>query len=199
MKDWCYVDIPGWSDYQEGLQKFITKNVQHKQTVYNFISQAEFKLNCAELTQLIETYFEVELERIIVFNITKEKLDQYLGDKSIHIDSGSQAVRLNWPVLNPHSVVTKYFKITDNTYQPKRQVLNPPFGDYIEIYDLSACEETSSVCIDRPTIFSVNKTAHSAFAADPSAGEQWPRIICSFNFKDDTNLVKYLQKDPDNH
>lgn len=189
MKDWCYIDIPDWCLVQPALQKFIVESVKDSTKVFNHIELTEFNQNCAEATILIESYFESRIERISVFKMTQESI-KHLGAKLIHIDSGfhGRIARLNWPVLNPGSVVTKYFKITDAGYQPARQFLKTSFGDYVDVYAADVCKEISQVCIDRPTAFSVTTTPHGMFAA----GDQWPRLMCSFNFVDDTKLIKYL-------
>jgi hypothetical protein len=193
MKDWCYIDIPGWQLVQPALQKFIVKSVEDRSKMYSYISADELEQNCAEVSTLIESYFDVKIERVIVFKMTQESIGQ-LGYKSIHVDSGPRMVRLNWPILNPESVITKYFKITDPAAQPTRHLINPPYKDYFNLYKSDICQEVSSVCINQPTIFAVGQTPHSMFAA----GNQWPRIICSFNFVDDTNLIKYLEKKSEN-
>jgi hypothetical protein len=189
MKNWCYVNIPDWKNYQPNLQKFIINSVADTEELYNYISIDKLNQHCAEIVTLIESYFDAQLERVIVFKMTQESIAR-LGNKLIHIDSGPRNARLNWPVLNPNSIVTKYFRITDPEYQPVRHILNPPFSDYTEVCDSAYCEEIDSVCVDQPTIFTVNKTPHGMFAA----GDQWPRLICSFNFVDDANLVKYLEE-----
>jgi hypothetical protein len=193
MKDWCYVDIPGWQDSQPALQELVTACVADTNEIYNYVDLAQVKAKCSQTVSLIENYFDATLERVVVFKMTAESMHT-LGDKFIHIDSGPRSVRLNWPILNPASVETKYFKITDADYRPRRHYINPPFKDYIDICDAACCEEVDSVCVDRPTIFTVSQTPHGMYAA----GDQWPRIMCSFNFVDDTNLVKYLEKNAGN-
>lgn len=186
MKDWCYIDIPDWQLVQPALQKFVTESVKNSSEIYNYIDLARFRHNCPEITTLIESYFDSQIERIVVFKMTQESM-QRLGHKFIHIDSGLKTARLNWPILNPNSIVTKYFKIVDPEYCPSRHFINPPFKDYIDICDPAVCEEISSVYVNQPTVFNV-KTPHGMF----QSGNDWPRIIASFNFVDDSNLVKYL-------
>jgi hypothetical protein len=188
MKNWCYADIPDWKKYQSDLQKFIIDSVADTEEIYNYADLEKFKQHCNEVIQLIELYFDSKIERVIVFKMTQLSMNN-LGNKFIHIDSGPRSARLNWPILNPQSVVTKYFKITDPDYQPARHFINPPFKDYIDICDAACCEEVDSVCVDQPTIFTVDQTPHGMY----TAGDQWPRIMCSFNFNDDTNLIKYLE------
>jgi hypothetical protein len=189
MKNWCYADIPNWENYQTALQKFILASVENTEEVYNYIDLDLFKFNCSNIVEMFKIHYGAELERVMVFKMTKKSIDR-LGDNFIHIDSGMRSVRLNWPILNPTSVVTKYFEITDPVYQPRRHYINPPFKDYIDICSVDVCREVDSVCVDQPTIFTVTQTPHGMYAA----GDQWPRIMCSFNFVDDTNLMKYLEK-----
>jgi len=188
MKNWCYADIPDWGKYQPNLRKFILHSVANTEKIYNYVDLDLFKSNCIDIVELFKNHYGSDLERVIVFKMTKESISQ-LGDKFIHIDSGLRTARLNWPILNPQCVVTKYFKITDPDYQPARHFINPPFKDYIDICDAACCEEVDNVCVDRPIIFTVNSTPHGMY----TAGDQWPRIMCSFNFNDDTNLIKYLE------
>jgi hypothetical protein len=189
MKNWCYVDIPDWKKYQPGLEKFILDSVANTDAVYTYLSPDLVESNCGDLAELLKTHYGSEIERVIVMKMTKESIGR-LGSKFIHVDSGPRTARLNWPIKNPSSVITKYFKITNPEYQPVRHLSNPPYKAYIDLYDAAHCEEIDSVCIDRPTIFTVTQTPHGMF----SAGDQWPRIMCSFNFADDANLVKYLEE-----
>ena len=189
MKNWCYADIPDWKKYQPGLEKFILDSVANTEEVYSYIDQDQFESNCGDIVELCKTHYGSVIERVIVFKMTKESIDT-LGNKFIHIDSGPRTARLNWPIKNPSSVITKYFKLTNPEYQPYRHYFNPPFKDYIDVCNAAHCEEIDSFCIDRPTIFRVTQTPHGMFVA----GDQWPRIMCSFNFADDTNLVKYLEE-----
>ena len=192
MKNWCYADIPDWEKYQSELQKFILHSVSGTEKIYNYVDLDLFTSNCSNIVELFKNHYGSDIERVAVFKMTKESISQ-LGDKFIHIDSGMQTSRLNWPILNPKSVVTKYFKITDPDYQPARRYINPPFKDHIDIYDANYCVEVDSVCVNQPTVFNV-VNPHSMYAAD----DQWPRIMCSFNFKDDTNLIKYLEDSAEN-
>jgi hypothetical protein len=193
MKNWCYADIPVWKNYQPDLQKFILDSVANTEEVYNYIDLDLFKSHCSNIVEMFKNHYGVELERVIVFKMTKKSID-LLGDNFIHIDCGPRSTRLNWPILNPTSVITKYFEIVDPAYQPKRYYINPPLKNYIDICSADRCQEIDSVCVDQPTIFTVNRTPHGMYAA----GDQWPRIMCSFNFIDDTNLVKYLEKNAEN-
>jgi hypothetical protein len=194
MNTSTHIDIPGWQSVQPGFKKFILSQVEHSQQVYNFIVFDKFQQACPDVVNLIESYFDVKINRVIVFKMTEDGVKQKLGNKLIHTDSGHSTVRLNWPVLNPDSVVTKHFRITDSSAVPKRYYQESNFKNYIDIYDPAVCEEISSICVNQPTIFTVNQIPHGMFAA----GDKWPRIMCSFNFVDDSNLIKYLQKPPEN-
>ena len=109
-----------------------------------------------------------------------------------HSKIGNQHARLNWPILNPNSVITKYFDIVSDTLAPTRHMINPPYRDYIDVYPLAVCQEVDQVCIDEPTIFSVAQP-HGMFVN----GDQWPRIIVSFNFHSNV-LGEILQKHTEN-
>ena len=189
MKNWRYVNIPDWKKYQPGLEKFILDSVANTEDIYTYLSPDLVQSNCGDLVELLKTHYGSGIERVIVMKMTKESIGR-LGSKFIHVDSGPRTVRLNWPIKNPSSVITKYFKITNPEYQPVRYLSNPPYKAYIDLYDAAYCEEIDSLCIDRPTIFKVTQTPHGMFVA----GDQWPRIMCSFNFVDDTNLIKYLEE-----
>jgi hypothetical protein len=92
-------------------------------------------------------------------------------------------------VLNPASVITRTFETADQNYQPARHLINPPYKDYIDIYDPAHCTEIDSVCFDQPTVFNVLKP-HGMFIN----GDAWPRVMCSFNFYDPGVLAKYLEE-----
>jgi hypothetical protein len=191
MKNWCRINIPGWQDHQTQLKKCVLSKVGNSSQVYNYISIEDFRSECAALAHLLETQLG-KLERLAIFKMDHESMKR-LKDNAIHIDSGLQTARLNWPILNPNSVVTKYFKITDPDYQPTRYFFNPPYKDYIDIYDSAHCKEVDSVCIDQPTVFNVFKP-HSMFVN----GDVWPRVMASFNFLDPAVLAKYLEDSAEN-
>ena len=191
MKNWCYIDIPGWQDHQAQFQKFVLDRVGHSDQVYNYISAEDFRQSCRGLAALLESQIGI-LERLMIFKMTRDKMTTRLESNLIHVDSGEQTARLNWPVLNPASVITRTFEIKDKNYQPDRHVIDPPFKSYIDIYDPLFCKEIDSVCFDRPTVFNVFKP-HGMF----TNGNVWPRVMCSFNFKDNAALAKYLEEDPE--
>jgi hypothetical protein len=188
MKHWSYPKIPNWTDYQQQFQTFILEQTQNNVHPYQYVSVATFEKCLPEFKDFLENHFESEIERIMVFTMTQNTMNSMFGDKFIHIDSGEKTARLNWPILNPLSVVTKYFDIVDPTAEPKRLYINPPQKDYIDIYDSSACKETESFCVDQPTVFTVNQQAHGMFIN----GDTWPRVIASINFFDESGLLKYL-------
>ena len=190
MKNWCYIDIPTWQDYQAQFQKFVLDQVGHSSQVYNYISAEDFKQGCPDLAHLLETQLG-ELERLIIFKMDQNSM-QKLNDCFIHVDSGIHPARLNWPVLNPTSVITRTFEIISPNYRPTKHIINPPYKDYIEIYDPAHCKEIDSVCFDQPTVFNVFKP-HSMFVN----GDAWPRVMASFNFRDPAVLAKYLEEDPE--
>jgi hypothetical protein len=125
----------------------------------------------------------------MIFKMDQLKMQTVLGPRFIHRDSGIQPGRLNWPVLNPASVITRTFETADQNYQPARHLINPPYKDYIDIYDPAHCTEIDSVCFDQPTVFNVLKP-HGMFIN----GDAWPRVMCSFNFYDPGVLAKYLEE-----
>lgn len=192
-KYWQRADLSGWQDHQHNFVSFITDQVKDRTTVYNYVSNAAFEQACPDLVALLETTYG-KIERVIVFKMTQEQMQQRLGNQSIHVDSnfGQQDARLNWPILNPASVMTKYFEIVNHQPAPHRHLINPPRPDYIDVYDPSVCQEVDRVCIDEPTIFSVVHP-HSMFIN----GDQWPRIMASINFHSNV-LGEILQKHAEN-
>ena len=187
MKNWCHIDIPGWQSHQPQFQQFVLSQVGHSDKVYNYILVEDFKKSCPDLADLLETQIGT-IERLIVFKIDQHKM-QKLGPQFIHVDSGAQTGRLNWPILNPSSVVTRTFEPRSQTYCPTRHLVNPPYAAYIDIYDPSQCTEIDAVCFDQPTVFNVLKP-HSMFVN----GTAWPRVMASFNFHNPAALAKYLEE-----
>lgn len=187
MKNWCRLDIPGWQDHQTQFQEFVLGRVGDSDQLYNFIPAEDFKKDCSELAQLLETHIGT-IQRLMIFKMDQHTM-QKLGLRFIHTDSGIQPGRLNWPVLNPSSVVTRTFEPISQDYCPTRHIFNPPFKDYIDIYNPDYCTEIDSVCFDQPTVFNVLKP-HSMFVN----GDAWPRVMCSFNFHDPAALAKYLEE-----
>lgn len=187
MKNWCRLDIPGWQDHQTQFQEFVLGCVGKSNQLYNYISAENFKKSCPNLAQLLEIQIGT-IERLMIFKMDQHQM-QKLGPRFIHVDSGCQPGRLNWPVLNPSSVITRTFEPIDLNYQPTRHFINPPYKDYIDIYDPAHCTEIDAVCFDQPTVFNVLKP-HSMFVN----GDAWPRVMCSFNFHDPNVLKKYLEE-----
>ena len=112
MKNWCYADIPDWKKYQPDLEKVILDSVANTENVYTSVSPVLVESNCGKLADLLKTHYGSGIERVIVMKMTKESIGK-LGNKFIHIDSGPRVARLNWPIKNPNSVISKYFKITN--------------------------------------------------------------------------------------
>jgi hypothetical protein len=188
MKYWNYVEVPNWTNYQSVFESFILEQLNGSVRPYNFVSVEKLEQRLPEFKNLLEAQFDSTLERIMVFVMTEQSMTNMFGDKFVHIDSGEQKARLNWPILNSRSVVTKYFDIIDPTYQPKRIYINPPYKDFVDVYDAHVCKEVSSVCVDRPTVFTVTEKAHGMYINE----NHWPRVMASINFFDDTKLLKYL-------
>lgn len=192
MKNWCYADIPDWQNFQLKFEHFALSVVEGSTHMYHRVSKELLSEKCHELTDMLTSKFG-QIERIIIFKMTDADMNNNLGDKFIHVDGGTQTARLNWPILNPSSVISKYFQTVDTNYTPQRQFITPPFNTYIDIYDATQCKEVDSVCVDRPVVFNVLKP-HGMFAN----GNAWPRIMASINFQDNSVLEKYLQKDDEN-
>lgn len=187
MKNWCRIDIPGWQDCQTQFQQFVLDRVGNSDKLYNYISAEDFKKSCPDLALLLETHVGT-IQRLMIFKMDQHAM-QKLGLQFIHQDRGIQPGRLNWPVLNPDSVITRTFEPTSPDYQPTRHMFNPPFKDYIDIYHPAHCTEIDSVCFDQPTVFNVFKP-HGMFVN----GTAWPRVMASFNFDDPDVLAKYLEE-----
>lgn len=188
MKNWCHIDMPDWQHHQAQFQQFVLDRVCRSHQVYNYITATDFRQACPEMAQQLETKIGA-LERLIIFKMDQQQLQTELGARLIHADSGPRVGRLNWPVLNPASVVTRIFEPLRQDYLPKRHFVNPPYKDYVDIYNAAECREIDSVCVDRPTVFNVFKP-HGMFVG----GNEWPRVMCSFNFVDHGVLAKYLEE-----
>jgi hypothetical protein len=192
MKNWCHVEVPEYDEYQPNFQKFVLNQVESSNKIYNYIPLQEFEQQCPDLYCTITQFFG-ELHSLAAFVTLRKDVFEVLGYNAIHVDSGQQTARLNWPILNPTSQITKYFELLDPQHVPRRRFHSPPFKDYIDIYDSTVLKEIDSVCIDRPTVFCVLKP-HGMF---PGPGDTWPRIMASFNFKEDV-LKKYLEDSTEN-
>lgn len=192
MKNWCYADIPNWQTYQPAFENFVLSRIENSAEMYNHVSKELLNQHCPALTEMLTSNFG-QIERVIIFKMTESDLANKLENNFIHVDSGIQTARLNWPILNPNSVITKYFHVANIGYTPRRHYINPPYKDYIDIYDAAHCQEVDLVCVDRPVVFNVFKP-HGMFAN----GNAWPRIMASINFQDNAVLEKYLQKDDEN-
>ena len=187
MKNWYYIDIPGWQDHQAQFQQFVLERTAQVETVYNFIKAEDFVQHNPVLADLLQSTFGT-IERLIIFKMTHAQIEK-LGHNTIHKDSnpGNQQVRLNWPVLNPESVITKFFSV--DVTNGHKHLINPPFNDHVVLYDPASSKEIDQVCIDRPVVFNILQP-HSMFVN----GDAWPRVMASFNFDDSCVLAKYLEE-----
>ena len=192
MKNWCYINIPNWQDHQAQFQQFVLERTAHTESVYNFIEADDFVQHNPLLANILQSKFGT-IERLMIFKMTHAQIKK-LGHNAIHKDSnpGNQQVRLNWPVLNPKSVITKFFSV--DAARGRKHLINPPFNDHIVLYDPASSEEIDQVCIDQPVAFNILQP-HSMF----EHGTAWPRIMCSFNFDDSGVLEKYLEITAQNH
>lgn len=179
--------MPDWQQHQTRFQEFVLGRVSNVNQLYNFIPAEDFVQACPDLARSLEVEIGA-IERLMIFKMDQLTM-QKLGPQFIHRDSGVKHGRLNWPVLNPASVITRTFETIDHAYQPTRHFINPPYKDYIDIYDPAYCREIDSVCFDQPTVFNVLKP-HGMFAN----GDAWPRVMASFNFHDPAVLAKYLDE-----
>jgi hypothetical protein len=192
MKNWCYVEVPGYDEYQPNFQKFVLSQVESSDRLYNYIPLLKFKQHCPDLYRTITDVFG-EIHNLAVFKTTRKQMSESLQYNSIHSDSGEKTARLNWPILNPASQITKHFEILDPQFVPRKYIHTPPWPEYSNMYDPTVVKEIDSVCIDRPTVFHVLRP-HGMF---PGPGDTWPRVMASFNFKGD-DLKKYLEDSTEN-
>jgi hypothetical protein len=186
MKNWVYINIPNWQQYQQDLQRYSLKLINNNHCVIqNSVDLKDFANECTNFFKyIIKTFGMITYASMFVMHEQTTKVA--LSENCVHSDSGNQ-FRLNCPILNPTSIVTKYFTVTDPTYQPHRIYHVPPKNGHVEIYDIAKCQEIDQVCVDAPIIFNA-RTPHGLFIN----GNQWPRIMISFNFRDESMLKEYF-------
>lgn len=189
MKNWCYANIENWYEYQLELQLYaneVTRDMD-PDDVYFYVQQDKFFTACPELRNLIETYYG-KINRTTLFVVNSDQVMRKIGNNYIHIDGDKPHARLNWPVLNPESIVTRFFKAEDGYLGEKKRFReDAPSTIYSINYDASRCTQVDEVCINQPVIFNV-KQPHGLFRAPGPL----PRIMISFNFYDDSPLRSLL-------
>lgn len=105
-------------------------------------------------------------------------------NRNIHIDSSPHPCRLQWPLINPHSVETVWYEA-----DPNDKIINIlPNGVVYVSYLSQDCKEIARTCITGPTIIRVEEPhAVDRTTDDPS---KFPRAAFSFAF--DETLEDFL-------
>jgi hypothetical protein len=154
-------------DYVDSIQDSIT-------TSYQKVDLLKFKEHNSKLCGFLESMAQSDLERVIVLTVNEQF--KFLP----HKDEGPRVCRINWPVLNSDSAYTVFYKTNAGA--------TPYKYEGIDMYHKHDLQVSDTFVLTRPTLMHVN-TIHSVETIE---GKSLPRIIVSFNFRDDSILQKLL-------
>ena len=173
MKNYLELDFE-YAQHHQVLCNYVDSIQDSITTSYQKVDLLGFRENNLKLCEVLENMAQSELERVIVLTVN-EKF-KFLP----HKDEGPRVCRINWPVLNSDSACTVFYKTNTGA--------TPYKYEGIDMYHKHDLQVSDTFILTKPTLMHVN-TIHSV---EPIEGKSLPRIIVSFNFRDDSVLQQLL-------
>jgi hypothetical protein len=140
---------------------------ENVQVFWKFSNDHEFFERCPTVVQ---SFSQLGLTVQNAFLITV--YDASLTD--IHVDYGSNPVRINWPLCNTNSVITRWY----NTASEGKLWEDNPNGAPYTMFDPEDCTVAAECMLDQPTAIRVD-VPHNTNVVP---GQPLPRVAYSFNF-----------------
>lgn len=181
MKYFQEIEFPNFDQSHKELVEYFYNVHPDITKVVNFFSFPSFEKFVSTCPTVCAGFKEMGLHLKGVFMIT------VLPDtnSNIHIDGSPHPCRLQWPILNSHSVETLWYNI-DSSYQIREML--PNGVEYIS-YKAGDYVPAARKNITGPTVIRVEEPhAVRRLSADQS---DYPRIAFSFAF--DENLEDFLE------
>lgn len=180
MKYFRPINFPNFEKCDKEIQDYFNYLYPDKSQVKNFFNFPPIDLFTKMCPTVLKGFEELGLHFKGIFMIGVV----HNTNRNIHIDSSPHPCRLQWPLINPHSVETVWYEA-----DPNDKIINIlPNGVVYVSYLSQDCKEIARTCITGPTIIRVEEPhAVDRTTDDPS---KFPRAAFSFAF--DETLEDFL-------
>ena len=180
MKYFQEIDFPNFEQSNNEIQAYFNYLYPDKSSVRNFFSfppKDVFIKMCPTVLKGFDQ-FGLHFKGIFMIGVVHDT------NKNIHIDNSPHPCRLQWPLINTHSVETVWYKA-----DPKDKITEIlPNGVPYVSYRSQDCKEIARTCIVGPTVIRVEEPhAVERKSNDPA---DFPRAAFSFAFVE--TLEKFL-------
>lgn len=173
MKYFQEIDFPNFEQSNNEIQAYFNYLYPDKSSVRNFFSfppKDVFIKMCPTVLKGFDQ-FGLHFKGIFLIGVVHDT------NRNIHIDNSPHPCRLQWPLINTHSVETVWYKA-----DPKDKITEIlPNGVPYVSYRLQDCKEIARTCIVGPTVIRVEEPhAVDRKSSDPA---NFPRAAFSFAFE----------------
>lgn len=181
MRNYLELDFDH-KQYHDRLVNYVMSILDTRISAYHSVDLQKFKNHNIDLCSFLENTADSNLERVIILSIGDIIINSpVMNDLKPHHDNGPRVCRINWPILNSSSAYTIFYKAKPGVEPFKIQNIK-----FYHKHDLEVCD---TFILEKPTLMHID-TIHSV---DHIEGKSLPRIIISFNFKDDSKLAQLLK------
>ena len=172
MKYFQEIDFPNFEQSNNEIQAYFNYLYPDKSSVRNFFSfppKDVFIKMCPTVLKGFDQ-FGLHFKGIFMIGVVHDT------NRNIHIDNSPHPCRLQWPLINTHSVETVWYKA-----DPKDKITEIlPNGVPYVSYRSQDCKEIARTCIVGPTVIRVEEPhAVDRKSSDPA---DFPRAAFSFAF-----------------
>ena len=181
MKYFQEIDFPNFEQSNNEIQAYFNYLYPDKSSVRNFFSfppKDVFIKMCPTVLKGFDE-FGLHFKGIFMIGVVHDT------NRNIHVDNSPHPCRLQWPLINPHSVETVWYEA-----DPKDKITEIlPNGVPYVSYRLQDCKEVARTCVTGPTVIRVEEPhAVDRKSNDPA---DFPRAAFSFAFVE--TLEEFLE------
>ena len=181
MRYFQEIDFPNFEQCDREIQLYFNYLYPDKTNVKNFFSFLSKEIFIKMCPSVLKGFDEMGLHFKGIFMIGVA----HDTNRNIHIDNSPHPCRLQWPLINLHSVETVWYKADPND---RITEILPNGVPYVS-YRSQDCEETARTCVVGPTVIRVEEPhAVDRTSSDP---KDFPRVAFSFAFVE--TLENFLQ------
>lgn len=182
MNYFNHISIPNFDQCDQEIKaafKHFHGDYSNIDVFWKFSNDQEFFQRCPTLVASFKQ-LGVTVQNAFLITVYDAKLND------IHTDYGSLPIRVNWPLHNAHSIVTRWYKASNEG----RLWTDNPNGAPYTIFDPAHCQVVAECVIDRPTAIRVD-VPHNTNAM---LGMPLPRVAYSFNltYQDQARMKELL-------